>query len=209
MQKEITAGDILKRARLRNSLSLQDVEKKTFISPNTLSALENNTFGFFQSRINAELLSKKYAKFLGENEETVASLVRRDFMEDSALKLPYSNLYANSQVPLLDLWWKLGMVPVISAVIFFTYQVYLFVLPPKISIFEPKDVAFKRVEKIFVKGVVDMESQVSVNGKRSSIDLEGVFVSEVPLRKGENIIKVEVLGANGRKIVKEITVTNN
>ncbi len=209
MQKEITAGDILGRARLQANLTLEDVEKSTFISQNTLKALESNSYGFFRSRINAELLAKKYAKFLGQNEETVASLLRRDFIENSPILLSQPDLYTNPKIPRLDNGWRFGMLLVICSIIFFTYQIYLFAIPPKLLMLEPQGVEFKRVEKIFVKGTVDTESQVSVNGTRATIDLGGIFVSEVLLKKGENIIKIEVIGANGRKTNKEIKVVNN
>jgi len=81
-------------------------------------------------------------------------------------------------------------------------------LPPKIKITEPNAKSFRRVEKISVKGLVDRESEVFVNGKQANVENDGVFFADVQLKRGKNNIQIQVVGANGRKTSKSLEIVN-
>lgn len=208
MRKEITAGTLLAKSRADKKITLDEVSKKTYLSENAILALEKNNLGFFSSRINAEGLAKKYASFLKLDEEYIASLIRRDYLISSPDSFPSYNIYAAKQGKKFDLWWWSGIGIVFFAIIFFGYQIFLYLLPPKVKITEPSAKSFKRVEKISVKGIVDRESEVFVNGKQANVENDGVFFSDVQLKRGKNNIQIQIIGANGRETIRSLEIVN-
>ena len=208
MRKEKTAGSILAESRKQKSITLKQVHSDTYISEEALSAFEKNDLSFFSSRLNAEGLAKKYATYLGLDAEYIASLVRRDYIVDAPGNFPSYNIYSVSIRKKFDFWWWSGIFVIFMSLTFFGYQVFLFLLPPKVKITEPSAKSFKRVEKISVKGVVDKESEVFVNGKQANVESDGVFFIDVALKRGKNNIQVQVVGANGKKTDKTIDIVN-
>jgi len=80
--------------------------------------------------------------------------------------------------------------------------------PPLFSITEPKSSEVSTESKtICIKGLVEPEAKVLINGKEATIsDTSFEFSGCVNLQIGENIIKVEVSDKAGNNVTKEIKV---
>jgi len=121
MRKEITAGWLLAKSRSDKKITLEEVNNKTYLSEDAILALEKNNLGFFSSRINAEGLAKKYAAYLGQDTEYIASLVRRDYLINSPDSFPSYNIYASKKGKKFDVWWWSGIIIVFLTIVFFGY----------------------------------------------------------------------------------------
>jgi Uncharacterized protein conserved in bacteria, COG1426 len=81
----LTAGEILKRERVKKNLSLTEISKQTKIKEKYLLALENNNWNIFESPVYIEGLIKTYARFLGLNYKKVLPFFYRDYEERKKL----------------------------------------------------------------------------------------------------------------------------
>lgn len=76
-----TAGEILKKARLKKKLTLEDIEEKTKIKRETLSALEEDRYQDLPSAAYIQGFIKNYARILGLKPEPLLAIFRRDYKE--------------------------------------------------------------------------------------------------------------------------------
>jgi len=76
-----TAGQILKEARVKKNLKINQIAKVTKILPVYLKALEEDNYLKLPSIISARGFLKNYAEFLGVPAEKILAIFRRDFHE--------------------------------------------------------------------------------------------------------------------------------
>ncbi|MFO0703264.1 MAG: helix-turn-helix domain-containing protein [Patescibacteria group bacterium] len=208
MRKEVNAGVLLAKARLEKNLKIENAALSLNISTNSLTALEHNNLEFFYTRMNAEGVAQKYAELLGIDSEMVMSLVRRDYIMTVPEKYNNDSSKIFAFPIVFDFSWWSGVFVLGVSIIFFGYQIYLYLLPPSLKIIEPQAKSFKRVEKVRVKGEVDKESEVKVNGVAANVEGSGVFFVDTSLKRGKNEVVVEVVGTNGRKTIKTLELMN-
>jgi transcriptional regulator with XRE-family HTH domain len=68
-------GDILKRKRLEENISLEKAAEETMIASRYLDALENSNFTFFPGDVYAKGFLKRYAEYLKIEEEKINMLI--------------------------------------------------------------------------------------------------------------------------------------
>jgi cytoskeletal protein RodZ len=206
-----TAGSLLKRQRVKNKQSIADLCASSLVAEESFLALESDNLAHFKTMIGAEGIAKKYAKFVGLDDEFIASLVRRDYVvtikdEETSLSQKYGN--SNKQTN-FDVWWYSGFIVIFISLSFFSYQLYLFFLPPKIQIIEPRQFDFRRLERVRVTIQSSPESEVYINKNRATKDESDNYYFDIDLKRGKNEIKIEAVGANGKTSMKTLTLQNN
>lgn len=77
LHKELEVGDILRRARLRKKISLDDIELAIRISKPHLVAIEEGRLESLPGRIYAQGFIRSYADYLGLNGEKILQLLRK------------------------------------------------------------------------------------------------------------------------------------
>ena len=86
---------------------------------------------------------------------------------------------------------------------FFSYQIYLFSVPPKVTILEPQKTTFRREKKFTLKGTAHKETVILVNGRQAFLDDKNMFQIDIPLTEKENKVVIVATGANGKKTTIE------
>ena len=86
---------------------------------------------------------------------------------------------------------------------YFGYQIYRYVAPPSVTISEPTETSFKRVDKVEVVGKTEKEATITIFGSRIFQDENGVFHYDYPLKVGKNKLVIKVQGANGKSTIVE------
>ncbi len=199
----ITVGEILQKQRLKKNLTISDIEKKTKIRAKYLLALEKNNFSFFSSKIYIIGVIKNYSRILGLDEKKVLAVFIRDYekKEEISFKKKINEDYLKPEAKkiLRVIFIFLGTI----FLIYFFYQIYIYFSPPKLEILSPKQTVFKTEEKIKIIGKTDKEALIIIGNQRIYQNKEGVFEYDFPLKKGENILKIELTGVNGRKSIIE------
>lgn len=204
----LTVGEILRREREKQRLTLDNVEKTIKVRKKFLEAIEQDDWSLFSSKIYITGVIRNYAKVLGLPPDKMLAFFRREYA-----KKEVTGFQTKIPSKLLDPGTKkyLGLSLVLLILVFvmyFGYQMFLFLSPPQAEILLPKETTFKRTEKIKVMGKTEREAQIMIFGNRIYQNKEGVFVYDYPLKKGKNYLVIEVTGANGKKttVRKEYTL---
>lgn len=203
----LSVGDILREAREKKGLTLNQVEKTTRIRIKFLKAIEDNNWNFFSSKIYIVGLIKNYAKFIGLDTQKILAFFRRDYerKEDVQFKRRLSRSYLKPETRILI---GIGIFLVFLFFFgYFGYQLKIFLTPPKVTIISPRKSIFRSVEKIHVIGKTEKESTITIYGEKVFQNKEGVFEYDFPMKKGKNELMFEVIGANGKKTEFKKTFT--
>lgn len=197
----LSVGKLLRDARERKKISLRDVEKRIKVREQFIKALEEDKWDLFTSRIYITGILKNYARFLGLDERKILAFFRREYerIEEIKFKEKMSNSYLSSD----------SKRTIIASFIFvcvllvgyFSYQLFEFFRPPSVQIISPQSTLFKRESTIKIIGKTEKEAVVTVMGERVYQNKEGTFEYVMPLTQKENILSIEVVGANGKKTI--------
>ena len=195
----LSVGDILRREREKKGLTFQQVEKGTKIRVRYLQAIEENRWEEFTSKVYMSGVIRNYAKFLGMDVKKAEAYFRRDYEKQEELKFKQkvSAKYFNPETRKI----VIGVFASIFLVFFayFGYQLKIYLSPPKVAIIAPTKNIFRNVERIEIRGRTEKEASITIFGERVYPDKEGLFKYDFPLKKGKNILIVEVIGGNGKK----------
>lgn len=195
----LSVGATLKNTREEKGLSLIDIEKDLRIREKYLKAIEADNWNFFTSKIYIEGLIKNYSRLLGLDQKKMLAFFRREYeiKEEIKFKRKVTSHYLTPETKKMA---TTGLVLIIVFFIcYFSYQLLIFLSPPKISIISPKKEVFKREEKIEILGQTEKEASITIFGDRIYQNKDGVFKYSFPLKKGKNELTIEVVGANGKK----------
>jgi len=199
----LSVGKLLKDAREKKNLSLHDVEKRIKVREQFVQALEEDKWGSFTSRIYIIGLLKNYARFLELDERKILAFFRREYerIEEIKFKEKVSNSYLSSDSKKTIV---IGFIFIFILLVgYFSYQLFQYLKPPFVQIISPLNDTFKRESTIKIVGKTEKESEITIMGERIYQNREGVFEYIMPLRQNENILSIEVVGANGKKTIIE------
>ncbi len=197
----LTVGEILRKAREKKGLTISQVEKAIRVRAKFLSAIEENNWNSFSSKIYITGIITNYAKFLGLDQGKMQAFFRRDYekLEESQFKQRISTKSLAPQTR-----------SVIYAAIFFVFllfsfyfgfQLKIYLRPPTVTIVSPQKNTFRSTDRIHIIGRTEKEASILIFGDHVYQNKDGVFEYDFPLHKGNNELIVEVTGANGKKTV--------
>ena len=197
----LTAGEILKNQRLKKNLSLTDISKQIKIKEKYISALENNNWNFFESKVYIEGLIKTYSRFLGLNYKKVLPFFYRDYEDNEVVSFRkrISDKYFTPQVK--KFFQTLVFISIFIFFGYFIYQIKIFLTPPKIVLLSPKTDTFYNENLIKIVGKTEKETSINIFGEKIYPNQDGIFEYSFPLTKGQNELVIELVGANGKKTV--------
>jgi len=197
----LTAGEILKSQRIKKNLSFSDISKQLKVKDKYLSALENNDWNFFESRVYIEGLIKIYSRFLGLNYKKVLPFFYRDYEDKGIINFRkrVSDKYFTPKVK--KIFQTLIFVLIFIFLSYFIYQLKIFFTPPKITLISPKTDTFYNENLIKIVAKTEKETSINIFGEKLYPNPDGVFEYNFPLKKGQNELVIELIGANGKKTV--------
>jgi len=197
----LTAGEILKNQRLKKNLYLTDISKQIKIKEKYISALENNNWNFFESKVYIEGLIKTYSRFLGLNYKKVLPFFYRDYEDNEVVSFRkrISDKYFTPQVK--KFFQTLVFISIFIFFGYFIYQIKIFLTPPKIVLLSPKTDTFYNENLIKIVGKTEKETSINIFGEKVYPNQDGIFEYSFPLKKGQNELIIELVGANGKKTV--------
>ena len=197
----LSVGEILQKERIKKGYPLLLVEKQIKVREKFLRAIEENNWNFFSSKIYITGVIKNYAIFLGLDYRKILAFFRREYgrKEDMRFKKKVSSSYLISDTKKI----ATAILVIVSFffITYFGYQMVVYLTPPKVSIIEPTQTHFKRIDKIKIVGKTEKEAAVTIFGERVYQNKDGIFEYEFPLKKKNNQLTIEVIGANGKKTV--------
>lgn len=206
-----TVGEILKEARVKKGISLQEVALSTRIRLNFLEQIEDNQFNKIAEGTVVKGLIKNYAEYLGLSSKGLLAIFRRDFLEDKKGQILPRGTYEpldNNRIawtPKITIFLGGGLL-VLVFVIFFLIHLLSFLGSPPLSIQFPKDGLSTKESSIEVKGKTEADNAVYVDGEIVTVSPDGNFQQTISLSAGENKIKIEAVSRRGKKTDKILTI---
>ncbi len=202
-------GQVLKEARLKKNLTLEDVERETKIRKSVLINLEEGHYHLLPPPTFVKGLIKNYGDFLQLPTSHLLALFRREFDQKVAnfnppkmKTLRFLNLRLTPNFTLLSL----GVVVFISLLIYLFFQYISLAAAPTLDIIAPDDMARVAAEAVEVRGQTDPENTVAVNQDLVSVDSDGNFSSTIRLNEGLNTIEIVATNKFGKskKIIRRV-----
>lgn len=202
----ITAGKLLKNKRLEKGIAIEKAERETRIRKKYLEAIEEDNWQIFSSAVYISGAIKTYSKYLEVDEDKSLAYFRRDFEKSETHTF-------NKKISSLELLPETKKILILSLsfifilfLSYFGYQFYRYMRPPEIIIITPEKRVFRNVSKITVSGKTDKQSIVTIYNEVIYPDKEGFFKYDFPLKKGSNVLKIDVVGPNGKQSQKIINI---
>ncbi len=195
----LTVGEILKSEREKKGYSLPHIGKKMRIRESFLQAVEENNWSKFSSRIYIQGIIKNYALFLGLEPKRALAFFRRDYEKKDDVTFRKA-VTSRHLIPESKKYATIGLIFLITIFFaYFSYQLKLYLSPPKVQLLAPKEGVFKKTDRIQIVGKTESEAVVTIFKDRVFQNKDGVFTYDYALNMGKNTLLIEVTGANGKK----------
>lgn len=203
----LTVGKILKTQRDKKNISLEEIEKEIRVRSKYLSAIENDDWSLFSSKVYISGIIKNYSNYLGLDPNKILAFFRRQYemKEDISFKKRLSAKYITPQTR--KIIYTLTVLIIFAFIYYFGYQVKRFVSPPKVEIVSPKEETFKNIDRIKIVGQTEKEAVIKIYGERIYQNDKGIFTYNMPLKSGKNILEIHITGANGKETTLKKTYT--
>jgi len=208
----LTLGERLRKARLKNELSLEQAERITKIKQKYLEALENNDYTSLPSSTYIKCFIRTYARILNLPAPELLSQYRQEGeFESSKFESGFSPK-KDLQKPTFVLTPTKIASFIIGVVImvfgsYLWFQVSGFAAAPKIKLINPESSKTEIVaSSIILKGKTDAGSNLFLNQQAVGIDTRGEFKVEIRLKEGANLLELVSENKLGKQTKKTITV---
>jgi transcriptional regulator with XRE-family HTH domain len=198
-------GRLLRAARRRRGLTLEEVAVNLHMPTTKLKALEEGDISVFQAEVYARGAYFKYARYLGVEAEVDRQALNRTIARAREV-VPL-------RLPLPRVWWEKWLTPrglflvglLLATLVGGSYvgvQVQSFLRLPALKIVEPRE-RIIRAEAVRLRGIAEEGALVTINELPVLLAPDGSFELEFWLHPGVNILRVEASGAAGRSRVIE------
>lgn len=197
----------LKKLRLEQNKTIEEISQKTKIDKKYLIALEECRFKDLPSVIIYQKnILKSYIQALGIESQ---SFVKQYILEENILKKKKHTSKKTKQNWLFRLpdIIKYGIMFLLIFILigYLVWQVKKIVDPPELIIYSPQDGLITNEIQLPVTGLTDKGAFISLNGKEITHDEEGKFEEILDLQEGVNTISITARKKHG----KTITETRN
>lgn len=188
-------GAILKSAREKKRVTLDDVYKNIKIHPNYIKALESDDYSIFSGKVHSKGFLKIYCEYLGLNVADILALWRREYGHEFESQLLPKRFIEPPKLVITPSF--VGVVLVVVSLTFFFgylyYQYRSFTGAPVLTINYPPDNLVTASDILDITGKTDLDSEVFVNSQKVILSPDGSFAESVRLKEGLNTISIKAI----------------
>lgn len=208
-----TIGQLLKEAREKQSLSLDQLSKITKIRPDYLKAIEEGHFDSLPSATFVKGFIVGYAKAVATDPQTALAVFRRDYDQNQQGKVVPRGLHQPLKSP-SRVWNPRTTTIVVAAFMLFLVSAYVTRLvftitgAPEITLSQPSaDETYSSM--VPVAGKTTSDATIIINHQPVSLKADGSFETTLNLSPGQHTLIVESESRDGktRTLTRTITVT--
>lgn len=197
-----TVGDILKKVREQQGLSIHHIANALGIRAQYLTCIEQNQFHILPGSVYATRYVKAYAQFLGLDSAPLVKKTRSLITEKNTTIPRYRVSRTNFWVgPRILKYVGLGAL----ALGCFGYIIWLGVVtvaPPELYVVSPSDNLTSSERSVTVQGKTTVDAQLTINDQPIMKQEDGTFQQEIQLAQGVNTLKISAV----KKHSKEQTI---
>ena len=200
-----TVGQIIRTARQKRGLAIDQLSHLTKIDSKYIEALEQNNYSQLPSETFTKGFIRNLSLRLDLNPHEMVAIFRRDYRHPQPIVTP-------RHLPKLVLPDNASQILpfVLGGVIFLIYLIFQFraiVTPPKLSISFPENNAVL-VSPIEIAGDTSLDTTVYINeDTKVKPDSSGHFLARINLPPGETIIELKTVNRFSRSTSKKISIT--
>ena len=200
-----TVGEIIRTARQKRCLSIEQLSVLTKIDSKYIDALEADRYHDLPSETFIKGFIRNIGQRLSHNPDELIAIFRRDFRQpDRVRKVKTRHRTVLPGISLQILPFVLG------GLVFAVYLIFQFraiLTPPKLEIIKPANSSVL-VSPIVIEGDTSIDSTVYINEETLvKPDSSGHFTARINLPVGEIVLKVKSTNRFSRSSEKEIPVT--
>lgn len=202
-------GEILKNARNKKELTLEQVEEETKVRAKYLKALEDERFDILPGNIYALGFLSKYADFLELDKNELIKLFKMERGESrhSGQLMPVRRIQEMKFSITPRLVTILTIVLVILGILgYIIYSVSVFTLPPNLIISSPSSEQILKKSQVEIIGKTDEGATLMINNQAVLLDANGNFHQQVKLNPGLNTFVVTVTNRLKKETTKEVKI---
>ena len=208
---------ILKDTRLAGRLSLEKLEKISMVQKKYLVALEEGKYWDLPSKVYARQFFLAYCKSLGLKADLLSEKFENEYrtfmnwQERSQKVKPLATAPAPALIISPNMLKRTAVALLLVG--FFSYigfQVNHIIQSPQLVIDSPSDNLITSRQVVEIKGQVESESHLTVNGQDVYADKNGNFNEVIGLQPGINFISFSAKKKYSREkvIVRKVLVSN-
>jgi len=189
-----TVGEILKAARKKKNISLDEVEQEIKVRAKYLEALEEGRYDILPGGVYTQGFLLKYVDFLSLDKERVLTQFKGEVGKDQNLTrlMPERKIKA----PLFSITPRLVIIVIIVLVVFgilgyIGFSVRQITTPPNLLISSPSSEQVIKESKVEIIGKTDEGSTLEINNQAVLLDDRGNFRQQVKLNPGLNTFEIK------------------
>lgn len=210
IRQEEGLGEKLQQARRQKNLKIENIAQQLGIKTEYLIALEEERFDKLPAGLYGKNFIKKYASFLGLNNEEISQDWQRQTSTDSPND-PFSRkiLAKNNFLVFPKIIRNLLVVGAIAVcLLYLGFYFKRIILPPELTILYPADNLSLNATSLEISGQTEKEAEVTINGELVLNNQDGLFSQTVNLKKGLNSITIKAKKKYSREetVIRQILV---
>lgn len=209
----LTLGEKLKKVRGEGRISLNEASRMTRIQVKYLESIESGEYEKLPPDVYVKGFIRSYAGYLGLNEGYFLKLyekekgIRRNIRKVDVLEKKGDFL----KIPSFSITPRLLIVAAVIILVgggfFYVYrEVGSFVSNPRLIILEPAENSAIDDKFVVVKGVAEREVELSINGQKAFVGVDGKFEEKIELQAGLNVVTVKAKSKFGKESTKTFSV---
>jgi cytoskeletal protein RodZ len=203
-----TVGQILKDAREKKNISLEEAEKATKIRKKILSALETSDWKNLPSPTFVKGLLKNYGSFLKLDTRSLLAFFRREYEEPKTQKSLLVSRIKSSKFRFTPqiITTVVFVAIIITAGIYLFSQYRSFTAAPLLEVTEPSNNIKEESMDVNVVGKTYPDATLKINGQQVQLSPGGTFSVAVSLVEGINTIVITAENRFGKLSTEKRTV---
>lgn len=212
-----TLGEKLKMSRLDRRITLNEASRNTKIQVRYLENLENGEYSKLPADVYSKGFLRNYALYLGLNPEKVVALfdkekgIQRNIHKDVGDEKKDKKVKVSRFIITPKIIGALAVSAIVFLAFFYLYNEFdNFVSTPRLVIKHPLETHETIYDShIYFEGVTDEDNEISINGRKVSVNDKGVFSSDISLQKGVNPIVIRAVNRFGKESKKEYFINSD
>ncbi len=199
-----TVGQIIKSARQKRSLSVDQLSSLTKIDSKYIAALELDHYSDLPSETFAKGFIRNLSLRLDLNPNELIAIFRRDFRQPDRVGPKTIHRKTFSGFPPQSLPFIFGG---LVFVVYLVFQFRAILTPPKLEITRPLNGAVL-VSPIEIEGDTAIDANIYIgDDTQVKPDTEGHFLARINIPVGETVLEIKSTNRFGRTTDKNISVT--
>ena len=208
-----TVGAVLKEARAKKKMSLEELAVATYVPTRDLERLETGDYARLPADIYVESFLERCAGELGIQGGYLINLYRQgaaDFKSKKEARVPSAGLKSKKFIVTPRLLVALASaVGVVLLVLYFWYQLSNLLAAPFLVVESPANDIITNEETIGISGRTKKDSHIFINDREVEVNAAGFFDDEFHLEAGVNTVEIKSVNRFGKQTISIRKIIKN